>query len=138
MTEEEHRQQRWVELRAACTEQGTFDQIAEAIERDVERFNKLTPQCRRDRTFKCERSERSTVCIAEVNGSGELLRNRSVVNVVKTNSSIHVYRDQDCQFAIAQEWNEDTLCCELKSDGNIYSIWQISQKAIGNLLFGYR
>ena len=30
-----------------------------------------------------------------------------------------------------------TLACDLKIDGECYSIWQISQKAIGDLLFGY-
>ena len=29
------------------------------------------------------------------------------------------------------------LVCDLKIDGECFSVWQISQKAIGDLLFGY-
>ena len=137
MTEEERRQQNWVALRADCTEQGTFDLIANTAKRDVERFNKLPPQRRRNRTFKFEQNEREVVYIAEVGDSGEWIRGQTGINIEKHGATIRVWRNRECQFAVEQEWNEATLACDLKVDGECFSVWQISQKAIGDLLFGY-
>ena len=137
MTDEERRQQNWVELRADCTEQGTFDLIANAVKRDVERFNKLPPQRRRNRTFKFEQNEREVIYIAQVEDSGEWIRGQTGINIEKSGATIRVWRNRECQFAVEQEWNEATLACDLKVDSKRYSVWQISQKAIGDLLFGY-
>ena len=137
MTDEEHCQQDWVELRADCTEQGIFDRIADTVERDVERFNKLSSKKRRDRTFKFERSELASLYVGEVNDDGALIRKRAGISIQKSSTKIRVWRNQQCQFEIVQEWNEAMLVCDLKIDGECYSVWQISQKAIGDLLFGY-
>ena len=137
MTDEERRQQNWVKLRADCTEQGIFDLIVNTVKRDVDRFNKLPPQRRRDRTFKLKQNEREIVGIAQANDSGEWIKGLMGINIEKTGATIRVWRNRDCQFAVEQEWNEETLACDLKIDGKRYSVWQISQKAIGDLLFGY-
>ena len=133
---EERRQQRWVELRAACTVEGTFEQIADAIVRDVDRFNRLPAQKRLDRKFKFTRKELTSIYVQQVNDDGTDV-DRTGIGVEKTSTRIWVRRGFDCMFEIAQEWNEGTLACDLKIDGECYSVWQISQKAIGDLLFGY-
>ena len=137
MTDEERRQQNWVELRAECTEQGIFDLIANTVKRDVERFNKLSPQRRRNRTFKIEQNELEIVNVGQVDDSGEWIRGVMGINIKTSGATIRVWRHRDCLFAVEQEWNEETLACDLKVDGKCYSVWQISQKAIGDLLFGY-
>ncbi len=137
MTEKENSHQDWVDLRAGCTEQGTFNLIAETVERDVERFNKLPSKMRRNRTFKAERSERGIVYVAQVSQSGGWIAGRTGVNVEMNGATIRVWRHQECQFEIKQDWNEATLTCDLKVEEEILSVWQISQKAIGGLLFGY-
>ena len=137
MTEEERHQQEWVELRADCTEQGVFKLIAGVVERDVESFNKLYPERRRDRIFKCERNELTSLYVGEVNDDGALIRTRAGITIQKHSEKIRIWRNQRCQFEIVQEWNETTLACDLKIDGECFSVWQISQKAIGDLLFGY-
>ena len=136
MTEEERRQENWVELRAACTEQGVFEQIADAIARDVDRFNKLSAQKRRNRNFKSSRKELTSIYVEQVNDDGSSV-NRTGIGVEKSSAKIWVRRGVECLFEIEQDWNDDTLACDLKIDGKCYSVWQISQKAIGNLLFGY-
>jgi hypothetical protein len=136
MTEGERRQQNWVELRAACTVQGTFEQIADTIERDVERFNKLPAQKRQDRKFKCSRQELSVISVNDVDDAGEIT-SRMGIHVQKNSLKIRARRGYDLLFEIEHEWNERTLACDLKIDGEFYSVWQISQKAIGDLLFGY-
>ena len=52
-----------------------------------------------------------------------------------TATSIEVYRKDAIAFEIDHRWNEETLTCDLLIDGERYSIWHISQKAIGDLLF---
>ena len=49
--------------------------------------------------------------------------------------TIIVYFNDDTMFQISQEWIEEELDCHLKVDGKILTSWQISQKAIGKLLF---
>ncbi len=137
MTEKEARHEDWVELRAGCTEQGTFDLIAETVERDVERFNKLPSKMRRDRTFKFARTEPQIVYVAQVSESGAWISGRAGINIEMRGVAIRVWRHEECRFEIKQEWNEATLTCDLKVEGEVLSVWQISQKAIGDLLFGY-
>lgn len=137
MTEEERRQQKWVELRADCTEQGTFDLIANAVESDIERFNKLPSKKRRNRTFKFEHNERGVVYVAQVDDAGEWIKGETGINIEQNGATIRVWRNRECQFAVEQEWNQATLACDLKVDGECCTVWQISQKAIGDLLFGY-
>ena len=137
MTDEERRQQNWVELRADCTEQRTFDLIAGTVRRDVERFNRLSSKKRRDRTFKFEQKEREVVYVAQVDDAGEWIRELTGINIEKNGMAIRVWRNQECQFEIEPAWNEAALDCDLKVGGECFSVWQISQKAIGDLLFGY-
>ncbi len=59
------------------------------------------------------------------------------VVVTKTLTTITVVRNSVQAFEVRQEWNEDSLECDLMIDERRYDIWQISQKAIGDLLFGY-
>ena len=81
MIEEQDSHQDWVELRANCTEQGTFNLIAETVERDVERFNKLPSKMRKNRTFKVARREREDVYVAQVSEAGDWISGRTGVNI---------------------------------------------------------
>jgi hypothetical protein len=53
MTHEER--PNWIEARANCTLEDTFEQLVEAIKHDVECFNKLPIHKRDQRKFKHER-----------------------------------------------------------------------------------
>ncbi len=134
--EEERRQQRWVELRAACTVQGTFDEIADAIKSDIGRFMNLNEKKRRGRLFKDTRPDDASLFVGEIGNNGKWIDPPNNVTVKASTTGIIVLRNKDCTFEIAHEWNEETLACDLKIGGKCYSIWQISQKAIGDLLFG--
>ena len=136
MTEAERRQRNWVELRAACTKQGTFERIADTVKEDVDRFSKLSPPERRNRLFKYERTSPSVIYVAEVNEDGEWIKDRPGINI-EGGTKIRVWQNERCHFTVKQEWNEKSLDCDLKIDGECYSVWQISQKAIGDLMFGY-
>ena len=49
--------------------------------------------------------------------------------------AVRVSRNHQCMFGIPQQWNTETLECDLKVEGPCRSRWQISQQAIGGLLF---
>ena len=98
MTEEERRQQCWVELRANSSEQGIFNLVANTVKRDVERFNKLPSQKRRNRIFKLTHDERETVYVAQVGDSGEWIRGETGINIEKSGTNIRVWRNRQCQF----------------------------------------
>ena len=136
--EEEERQRNWVELRAACDQQGVFDQLVDVIKCDLKRFNALDPEKRRSVTFGHERKDRKTIGIG-LKTSREVLfgKGDDYVWLKATATAIEVYRKEALAFEIDHRWNEETLTCDLLVDDEIYSIWQISQKAIGDLLFGF-
>ncbi len=139
MTEQERleRQKKWVELRADCTVEGAFDQIVEAIECDVVRFNELPEKRCKGRRFKCSRETQQRAYIAQVDEDGELIKENVSNHVEKNHFKILVRHNGDLAFEVEPKWNEETLACDLKIGGNAYSVFQISQKAIGDLLFGH-
>lgn len=136
MTEEEERQRNWVELRAACDRQGVFDQLVEVIRCDLKRFNALDPEKRRSATFGHARRDRETVGIGLKTSREVLLgKDDDYVWLKSTAVAIKVYRKDVLVFEVEHTWNEKTLSCDLLIGDEVYSIWQISQKAIGDLLF---
>ena len=136
MTEEEDRQKKWVELRAACTRQGVFDQLVDVIKCDLKRFNALDPDKRGSVTFGHERRDRKTIGIGLNSSRGVLFgKEDDCVWLRATAIGIDVYRKEAVAFEIDQRWNEETLTCDMLIGDECYSIWQISQKAIGDLLF---
>ena len=137
MTNEEFRQKNWVELRAACTIHATFDKLIDVIKSDVEQFNKLPPQKRNDQKYTCWSESQGGISVREVNGSGEWLTQIPPISAQICAASIQIFREQEPLFEVRQEWNNATLSCDLKVDGKCLSLWQISQKAIGDLLFGH-
>ena len=136
MTEEEDRQKKWVELRAACTRQGVFDQLVDVIKCDIKRFNALDAEKRRHAMFDHERKDRTTIAIGIKTSRSVLCgKDDDYVWLKATATVIEVYRKKALSFEIDHRWNEETLTCDLLIGDECYSIWQISQKAIGDLLF---
>lgn len=138
MAEEECRQKQWVELRAACTRQGVFDQIVDVIKSDIKRFNALDAEKRGSLTFDHDRKDRTTIGIGLKANRGVLCgKEDDYVWLKVTATSIEVYRKDALAFETDHRWNEKTLTCDLLIGDECYSIWQISQKAIGDLLFDF-
>lgn len=133
---EECRQQDWVNLRAACTRQGVFDQIVAVIKDDLKRFNDLDPEKRQSVTFGHTRREWHTVGIGLKTIEGVRCgQEDDYVYLKATADSIKVYREESLVFEVDHRWNEETLSCGFLIGDETFSIWQISQKAIGDLLF---
>ncbi len=139
MTEEERRQQNWVALRASCTRQGVFDQLVDVIKCDVKRFNDLDPEMRPSGTFGHSRKDRGTFGVGlSADDQVRYGEGNDYVWLKLTATAIEVYRKNKLLFEVEQCWNGQTLACNLLVQGQRHSIWQISQRAIGDLLFAHQ
>ncbi len=122
----------WVQARANCTLEGTFKQIVDAIQYDTDCFHGLPPDQHKARTITPYPQADTVIFRRHGNGLTPLNEDVSVHIVDMT---IQVRRNNSLLFQIHRAWNEQTLTCDLKIDGEVHSLWQISQKAIGDLLF---
>ncbi|MXZ54655.1 MAG: hypothetical protein F4Z14_00560 [Gammaproteobacteria bacterium] len=124
----------WVEARGNCTLEGTFEQIMASIRYDVKCFDKMHERKPRDRTIGFENGclHKATVWSRKAGPTPV----DDTVSVHIAGQCIRVCRNREHLFTVDREWNEQTLTCDLKISGEVYSLWQISQKAIGDLLFG--
>ena len=125
----------WVEARADCTLEDTFEQLIAVVWQDTECFNQLPHEKRSGRgrvTFR--KHDGRTVYVGY--GDSERLMTSEHIRLIMTGSKLEVRNHQDkLMFTVDREWNPKTLICDLLIDGEIHSLWQISQKAVGDLLF---
>ena len=125
----------WVEARANCTLEGTFEQIVETIQHDIACFNKLPVKQRPGAEVSQHRPDQMENNFYVGYGSPERITKDDYVRIHRTMTTLQVFRKKSPLFTVEREWNEEKLRCDLKIDGTVHSLWQISQKAIGSLLF---
>ena len=133
--------QNWVLARANCTLQDSFAAIKQAVDIDVERFNKLAPDKRLDRNFLPERNGSSIVIFraAPDTGAGGGLVKKDVADVIsvqKEAACIWATRESYWSIEICHQWNEETLKCDLMIGGKSYTPSQISQRILTEFFFG--
>ena len=126
-------QKNWVQTRAKCTIQGVFCQIVDTVKCDVQRFNKLPEHQRRGLHFGHHQPDDGSVAIGIKTQDG--IYRSDVVWIRHDSIGIRVSRNEDTMFEIERAWNSETFICDLLIDGKACSLWRISQKAIGDLLF---
>lgn len=124
----------WVEKRANCTLQKTFDKIAEQIEQDVTEFNKLN-EIKETRVFKFNRPNLTTVLVGEGNEKGGWMPGAPQMMLSIELKCIRATVGSRLLFILKQIWNIETLECDLKIDDKNRSLTEISQLAIGDILF---
>ena len=120
----------WVLARATCTLEWIFDDITRRMESDIREFNNLSPKRRDDRIFDSSPIQNTTFEVYR-KGVGQ-----DVILVQKAGASIKVTRDRGSLLTITPRWNEETLACDLLVGGKPLSVSQISQKVLGDYLFG--
>ena len=121
---------RWVLARANCTLEGIFDELTSVMESDIREFNNLSPKRRDNRIFDSSPIQNTTFEVYRT-GVGQ-----DVILVQKAGASIKVTRDRGSLLTITPRWNEETLACDLLVGGKPLSVSQISQKVLGDYLFG--
>ena len=133
----ENNQQRWVELRSKCTVETVFEDLVKTIEKDVKSFNRLHPTRVKEKgEFACAHQSTSTVNIGIPHAySSNTWVDNQLIRLEKHEDKIFVYQVNAVLFEIVPKWNKDKLICELHVNGTVYSKWEVSQMAIGDLLF---
>ena len=135
MTEEERvkqeRQKEWVKTRINCTLQAVFDQLASTIKHDVKIYNDSVTNACIEADLMTDNEPRIFVRAIQQHGDGDYV----VVKLVGTRIQVK-HRDTQA-FTVAPQWDEDALECKLliNEAPEQYTYPQISQKAIGGLLF---
>ncbi len=133
---QEEKRPNWVQARADCTLQGTFEQIVDAVKQDIACFNKLPSEQRK--SLEVALVWRAGDAVVGYATSSGIALHDDIVSIKTASRAVRISRNDEVLFEVEREWNEQTLVCDLKINGTIHSLWQISQKAIGDLLFPHQ
>ena len=130
----------WVRARANCTLEWIFLEITTEMGTDIKGFNDLPPQNRRDRLFDSTLIRDSGLKVSRVSqnpvGDMVVVNADDFVLVEKTSTHITAKRTGHDSLTITPRWNEETLLCDLLVGGRPLSVWQISQRILGDFFFG--
>ncbi len=128
------RHENWVEERANCTLQKMFNHLVGVMESDVQKYNELDDELKGYYgNLKHEQKKCGSIRFVYSTPTVKMGTHR-IVKIVNLNK-IQVIQSDNILFTVRIEWNEDTLECDLKIDGKPYSIYQISQKVLGKMMF---
>ena len=128
----------WVLARADCTLQKMFEDITDAMKLDIQKFNALPPEKRKDRLFTHDpESGKFRVFRAANSQLGELGKTETepCVYVRKASNNIEVCPNGRPSFDITHAWNEETLSCDFLVGSISLPIWRISQKILVGFMF---
>ena len=129
----------WVLARGNCTLEVIFDELTSVMESDIREFNNLSPKRRDDRIFDSSPIQDTAFEVYRVPLNavrGRMRAGQDGILVQKAGASIKVTRDRGDLLTITPRWNEETLVCDLLIGGRPLSVSQISQRVLGNFLFG--
>ena len=128
----------WVKARAECTLQRNFADVANAIRKDVERFNSLSPSNRGDRLFLAEDEEdrlevRRAVRVTNSRGSHILPDQdyfEDFISVECRDGAIVAQRQDRFELTVYPRWNADSLTCDLYIGDQAFPLWNISERIL--------
>ena len=121
----------WVEARSNCTVDKVFAQLAEDVQRDLERHNALNPglaQCQNfhqcnERRFYVERARTHRVVFDRKDGRIVIVRWAFM-------------GDATPLMALAVRLGDDGSCVLINEEGEAWQPWQVRRKALEETLFG--
>ena len=133
----------WVKLRGDCTLESSFKSIVDQVRKDIECFNRLAPEKRRNRLFKGQERDSSFRVFyaqwAEDHRNRTLVVNQNLEDdhvILKiVDGLIHATRQDTPLATISQHWNHETLTCDLCIDDQPLSLGQISARILEPFFF---
>ena len=135
MTEEERkeqeRQKEWVKVRYNCTIKAVFSHLYDVVKSDVKAFNDLD----RRMGYECIEAENTPEVFLALPIDRNHHGKDPSVRFARRTKHIQITSGDGADFTVEPQWDESGLECKLMIDGETYSYPQISQKAIGSLLF---
>ena len=140
ITEKQLMGKNWVEHRAFCTLENKFKLLIDVIKADVEKYNKLQKDNESNFRCVCETPKPNEIIVTYKNRQGIKHKKENLsVEVIQRESDIVAYYYNrghiKMLFELSIEWNAYKLECDLLISGKCYTIWEISQRALGELLF---
>ena len=132
MTEAERleRERNWVAARFNCTVDSVFQELVAVIKSDIASFNRLSNQ------------DDCTTNVVEANRKVTFSYANRVSSIstdgITISAGLRYGRSCLSDFTITPKWNEVEMRCDLIVDGKKMSMHLVSQKVIGEMLFGYR
>lgn len=140
-TEEERDSQDWVKYRAQCNVDGVFKELLRVMKKDIKAFGELPYDVRKGLgQYKCETTHGGAT-IAETDGNGEFLKNHKpfvrvqIYNDTTIQAYFHEGKNSELIFKIEPKWNSETLDCDLIVNNRQFTLSELSEMAIGDLLF---
>ena len=137
----------WVQKRAECTIQKSFESIVDRIRKDIKTFNNL--QTRFDGRFIVIHKEHSG--FAKVVKAHIVLDDGKqvpmpidkdsphciTVEIKDSNIYAEVHTEKSTEFSLIVErkWNSETLTCDLIHDGKVKQPWNISESILEPFIF---
>ena len=132
--------QNWVVARANCTLQDSFDELLKAVNEDVDRFNRLNSDKRQARLFCVEHCPSGGFGVYRAAyAKGQHLMKTDVddfVHIKCTPCGITACRTNGDPISVIPSWNEEAMTCDLRVNDEVLSSWRISQRILGDFLFG--
>lgn len=135
----------WVKARADCTIETIYQELSARLRGDVEQFNTIAEKKHSDARFLAE-SNSSTRIYHAIENRGQNLRGgpllidpeqkKDYVECRLIEDRIVAERPNEWSLDIYSEWNEETLTCDLSIKGKTLSLPRISQRILGDFLFG--
>ena len=127
---EQERQEGWVKARYDCTMKSVFERLYDVVSSDITSFNELD----RLKAYECLKAPDDPGVFQA------LPVERDQRDPVSVRFALHAKRIEitpvgEEPFTVTPQWDEDNLECTLFVDGESHTYPQISQKAIGALLF---
>lgn len=123
----------WVEKRMKCTLKNTFRSLGDVIEKDIQRFNELDESSSENWRYAYVR-ENSRITVGRAVEPKPIFIDQTV-KIWLMSDKIEVCLGKKVLFTVIQKWSVEDGKCELRVKDKAYTIWQISQMAIGDLLF---
>ena len=128
----------WVQAMSECTIDHAFRRIVVEIKKDLEDFAKASEKVPEEHALRFKiRLENAADFLIEEERSAVALSRRPhrVLVTIGRDEKVQIERNRQPHFTVENRWNEETAACELLVDGKVVEPWQISQKALGDLLF---
>lgn len=130
----------WVKARADCTPQDVFNRISARLLVDANAYNRLDQQKKfkvvNDPTTRVFRAREVLVGSNKTELSIHPDYNRDFVELRIIDDRLVASRNGQWQLELVPVWNAKDLICELIIDSEVLSDELVSQRILGDFLFG--
>ena len=139
MTDAEKRDQKrkvnWVQARSQCTIDGAFDALRSQVKEDVCKANDIT-HVRRTISFTVDSTSDSEFFVYRLRGDRQKKDPDGIRFYKNTKHLSFRPTKEDKPTMVTMAWDQEKCRCNYLIDGKKVRMWQISQRALCEFIFG--